>query len=66
MPARIYSHFPERTITNPNPPANPKPGKAGTVNEKTASWPGLPGKPSNGFRMTAKKVKIHPSSQGLC
>ncbi len=49
MAARIYSEFPERKITNPNPPASPKPGREGTMNVRTANWPGLPGKPSNGF-----------------
>jgi hypothetical protein len=34
MPSRIYSHFPERKITQPDPPANPKPGTVPSVTVK--------------------------------
>ena len=65
MPSRIHSYFPERKITNPNPPANAKPGSAPAVNEKTANWAKLPGKASHWYKVSGTKVKIHPSSQGL-
>jgi hypothetical protein len=57
MPSRIYSYFPERKITNPNPPANAKPGSAPAVNVRTASWPGLPGTASNGFAKAKAGIK---------
>lgn len=65
MPSRIYSYHPERKITNPDPPANAKPGTKGTVTERTANWPSLPGPGSGGPKATVPKVKIYPSSQGL-
>ena len=42
-----------------------KPGPMGKVKEKTASWPGLPGKtgPDRGFGV--KKLKTYPSSKGI-
>ena len=45
------------------PPGKPPPEK---MPEKTASWGGLPGK-SQGrdFPGGAKKVKIHPKSEGI-
>jgi len=66
MPSRIYSRFPEQKITNPDPPADPRPGSKGTVTERTANWPGLPGPGSKGPKANVPKVKIYPSSQGLC
>ena len=57
MAARIYSEFPERKITNPNPPANGKPAPMASVNMRTASWPGLPGKPADGFRAAKAGIK---------
>ena len=40
-------------------------GSAGTVNERTASWPGLPGKTGPNRSAGVKKLKIHPMSKGL-
>ena len=40
-------------------------GKAPSVVEKTANWPGLPGKSGPNRSAGVKKLKIHPSSQGL-
>ena len=57
MPSRVNSYFPERKITNPNPPANEKPGRAPSINMRTASWPGLPGKASNGFAKAKSGIK---------
>ena len=39
---------------------------AAKVNERTATWPGLPGKTQPRDRFAgAKKLKIHPMSKGL-
>ncbi len=38
---------------------------AATVNERTANWPGLPGKSGPDRSAGVKKLKIHPASQGL-
>ena len=40
-------------------------GSAATVNERTASWPGLPGKTGPNRSAGVKKLKIHPMSKGL-
>jgi hypothetical protein len=64
MPSRIYSRFPERKITQASPAALPKPGSQGTVNERTASWPSLPGKAQKS-RLTGPKIKHYASSQGI-
>ncbi len=41
-------------------------GKAATVNEKTANWPGLPGPTQPRDRSAGvKKLKVHPMSKGL-
>ncbi len=42
-----------------------KGGGSGSVNVKTAAWPGLPGKSGPDRSAGIKKVKIHPSSVGL-
>ena len=38
---------------------------AAKVNEKTANWPSLPGKSGPNRAAGVKKLKIHPTSQGL-
>ena len=35
------------------------------VNERTASWPGLPGKAGPNRSAGVKKLSIHPMSKGL-
>ncbi len=42
-----------------------KAGPAGTVNEKTAAWPGVPGKTGPTRSAGVAKVKTHPKSEGL-
>ena len=39
--------------------------KAATVNERTAAWPGLPGKAGPDRSAGVKKLKILPHSRGL-
>ena len=39
--------------------------KAAVVNERTADWPGLPGKTGPDRSAGVKKLKIHPMSRGL-
>ncbi len=39
--------------------------RAVTVNERTASWPGLPGKTGPNRSAGVKKLKTHPMSKGL-
>ncbi len=41
------------------------PAPAANVNERTANWPGLPGKTGPERSAGVKKLKIHPTSQGL-
>ena len=50
---------------NPGTFKRKKGGGAGTVNEKTAAWPGLAGKAGPDRSAGVKKAKIHPSSTGL-
>ena len=38
---------------------------AAKVNERTANWPGLPGKTGPDRSAGVKKLKIHPASKGL-
>lgn len=38
---------------------------AAKVNERTANWPGLPGKTGPNRSAGVKKLKIHPFSKGL-
>ena len=38
---------------------------AAKVNERTAAWPGLPGKTGPDRSAGVKKLKIHPMSTGL-
>ncbi len=40
-------------------------GGAGALTEKTASWPGLPGKSGPNRANGVTKVKIYPKSEGL-
>ena len=40
-------------------------GKPAAVTEKTANWPGLPGKTGPNRTAGVKKVKTHPHSEGL-
>lgn len=39
--------------------------KAVSVNEKTASWPGLPGKSGPNRSAGVKRLKIHATAKGL-
>ncbi len=41
------------------------PAPAANVNERTAAWPGLPGPTGPNRAAGVKKLKIHPTSQGL-
>ncbi len=38
---------------------------AAKVNERTAAWPSLPGKTGPNRSAGVKKLKIHPTSEGL-
>lgn len=40
-------------------------GKEPGLKEKTAAWPGLPGKAGPNRSAGVKKLKIHPASTGL-
>ncbi len=42
-----------------------KSGSMGSVNERTASWPGLPGKTGPNRSAGVTKAKIHPKSEGI-
>lgn len=66
MPSRYNSYFSQRKISQGKTSANPAPGGGGKVNEKTAAWPGLPGKASAWYKVGGTKVKQHPKSEGLC
>ena len=49
-----------------SPPATGMRGTSGaSVNEKTASWPGLPGKTGPDRSAGVKKLKCHPKQEGL-
>lgn len=55
---------------SPVPDTNPKPGKGQSMPEKTASWPGLPGKgqPSgrnNGVPMTGHCGPFYVKKDGV-
>ncbi len=41
------------------------PAPAAKVNERTAAWPGLPGKTGPDRSAGVKKLKIYPTSKGL-
>ncbi len=49
------------------PPKFKRGAKAGSakINERTVNWPGLPGKTGPDRAAGVKKLKIHPTSQGL-
>ena len=57
--------------SSPRPTGGKKPGpdrKAGgrgSVTEKTASWPGLPGKAGPNRSAGTPKAKVYPKSEGL-
>lgn len=40
-------------------------GKSASVNEKTANWPGLPGKTGPDRSAGVRKLKTHAMSKGL-
>lgn len=42
-----------------------KPAKEPPFNEKTAAWPGLPGKRGPDRSAGVKRVKAHPKSEGI-
>lgn len=69
MPSRIYSTFPERKITNPNPPPGPKSGPVGAMPQKQGYCKaGLPGKASNAFakaKAGIKEVNGYANYKGL-
>ena len=53
-------------LGNKPPKFKRKPGApAATVNEKTANWPGLPGKGGPDRSAGVKKLKVHPTAAGL-
>lgn len=66
MPSRYNTYNPDRKITQGSASKPSGPGSPGKVTERTASWPGLPGKASNWYKTSGKKVKTHPKSEGLC
>jgi hypothetical protein len=56
----------ETQLGNRPPVFKRKPGaKAAPFNEKTANWPGLAGKSGPDRSAGVKKLKAHPTSQGL-
>ena len=66
MANRNWTDNPDRKISSSGGVKDMGAGQSGKVAEKTANWPGLPGKPSNWYGSKGPKVKVHPKSQGLC
>ncbi len=54
-----------QNLNQPKKFTRAKAGPAGAVNERTANWPGLPGKSGPNRSAGVKKVKIHAKSEGL-
>lgn len=47
------------------PPTGPRAEGKAPFKEKTAAWPGLPGKSGPNRSAGVKRAKVYPSSQGL-
>lgn len=66
MPSRYNTYNPDLKISQGSGAKPTGPGKAGSVNEKTAAWPGLPGKAQPRSRDGGTpKCRIYPKSEGL-
>ncbi len=65
MPNPDFSEFDKQLGNKASPPKRKKGAAAASVNEKTAPWPGLPGKAGPNRSAGVKKLKVYASSTGL-
>jgi hypothetical protein len=65
MANRYYTNFEDRKISSGSAPTPGSKSRESTVNEKTAAWPGLPGKSGPDRSGGVKKVKAYAKSEGI-
>ncbi len=65
MASRYFTEMKERKVSGGNKYSPPTGSMSSSLNEKTAAWPGLPGKSGPDRSNGVKKLKTHPKSEGL-